>query len=280
LVYDINRVVTDFDWDAKTVTTVSKDLIHTYKDGAFPNDEKAFNDAFLDSCILAGGMYNCPVFPSLAGSLTSMGPVFTFERAIDLLRTYNYDALNTIKENVAESADYHREWARTRCIFTYMPIKTAEGPIVTMSTKNVPNDLATVVMPRLADQIYWYIYRRLVHPYTYDLLISDNIQIHAPLEGGDTQEYRNLLAEMVPLRTTATALVSSHSNRFMHHKHLVSPFEPPHIHIRLLRIGTIRKCWLIFLRTTSSVSANHHLGRQGHGMFTAGPSNPLPRYSN
>lgn len=262
------------------MTTVAKEYIQNYKDGAFPNNEKAFNDTFLDACILAGGLYNGPVFPSLAGSLTSMGPIFTFERAIDLLRTYNYDALTTIKENVADSADYHREWARTKCIFTYMPIKTNEGPIVTMSTKSVPNDLATVVMPRLADQIYWYIYRGLVHPYTYDLLISDNIQIHAPLEGGDTQEYRNLLAEMVPLRTTCIALVSSHSNRFMHHKHLVWRFENLFAHVRLLRTGTLRKRWLIFLRTTSSISVKHHLGRQSHGMFKPEPSNPLPRYSN
>lgn len=221
LVYEWPIIITDFDWEAKTFRFIKKDLIQNYKPGAFPEDDEGFQEAFLDACILAGGLYDIPVLPSLAGSLTSMGPVFTFERAIDSLRAFNYDISLAIKESVAESAEYHREAAVRKFTILFMPVKTGKGPVKTFSTKKVPDNLATVVMPRLADQIYWFIYRGLIRPNAYDLLISDNVQIHAPLEGGDTQEYRNLLTEMIPMRTTCLALVSSHSNRFMHQKHLV-----------------------------------------------------------
>jgi len=279
--YDMPRIVTDFDWEAKTFTYIRKDSIQTYKAGAFPEDYTAFTEAFLDACILAGGVYDCPVLPSLAGSLTSMGPVFTFERAIDILRTYNYDGATTIKESLPDSKEYLGLYAKTKAMITYMPIKQNDGPIVTLVRHNAPNDLAMVITPRLADSIYWMFYHRLVRPNIYDLLISDNIQIHAPLEGGDTSEYRNLLTEMIPIQTQCLALVASHSNRFMHHKHLVPSF--PHranCSFRLQLTGINRKRELIFLPITSSIPMKLRTVRPRHGTCVARLSHPLPRYSS
>jgi hypothetical protein len=102
----------------------------------------------------------------------------------------------------------------------YGPVSDGKSHVKTL-TPNIINDLATVITPRIANELYYYISRRLVGTQMWDLLMCDHLKIQAPLCGGESQEYRNLLAEMIPLRTTSLSLLSSHSNRFFHHKRLV-----------------------------------------------------------
>lgn len=151
--------------------------------------------------------------------------MFIFERAIDLLRTYGH-GIAVIRELCADQhPEYMDRFARTKAILTYMPIMKDNGHVETLSKKSVPDDIAMLITPRLANEIYFYISRRLVGTELYDLLISDHLKIRAPLDGGESQEYRNLLNDMTPLRATYLSLLASHSNRFLHHKHLV--ISPP-----------------------------------------------------
>jgi Temperature dependent protein affecting M2 dsRNA replication len=220
LLYEVDRVVLGIDFEAGTFSWIFKDDIREYKQPAF--NAATFHEIFMDVCILAGGIYDCPVLPTLAGSLSSMGSVFTFERAIDLLRTYGH-GITVIRELSPDLPDYTDRFARTKGCLTYMPVITDKNGVETLSKKNVPNNIAMLITPRLANEIYFYISRHLVGTNMYDLLISDHMKIHAPLDGGDSLEYRNLLNEMIPLRTTCLSLLASHSNRFLHHKHLVFP---------------------------------------------------------
>ena len=176
----------------------------------------------MDACLLTGGVYDCPVLPGLAGSLTTMGPIFTFERAFDLLRTYTH-GINVIRELSPDHPEYVDRFARTKGILTYMPIIKDNGTVETLSKKNIPNNIAMLITPRLANEIYFYISRHLVGTNMYNLLISDHLKVPAPLDGGESQEYKNLLNDMIPLRTTCLSLLAGHSNRFLHHKHLVFP---------------------------------------------------------
>lgn len=181
-----------------------------------------FHEAFTDACILAGGVYGCPVLPNLTESLASIGPVFSFERAFDLIRTYAHGVV-VIREMCNDNREYLDKFCRTKAILTYMPVMANKGQVQTYSQKNIPNDLAMVVTPRLSNEIYTYISRRLVGTAMYDFLISDRLRVQPPLDGGESQEYRNLLNDMIPLRVTALSLLAGHSNRFFHHKHLVFP---------------------------------------------------------
>lgn len=174
----------------------------------------------MDACILAGGVYDCPVFPPIVPSLQSLGAVFAFERAIDLIRTYNQGDV-VIRELASDNAEYMERFARTKGILTYMPIMKDNGNVETFSKKKVPNNVAMLITPRLSNEIYFYISRRVVGTEMYDLLISDHLKIQAPLDGGESQEYRDLLGDLIPLRTTCLSLLAGHSNRFLHRKHLV-----------------------------------------------------------
>ena len=218
LLYNIDRLVLSIDFTADTCTYVMKEEIRNYKQASFV--EEKFNDTFMDVCILAGGVFDLPVAPMLSGGFNSMGATFTFERAIDLLRTFTSGA-NVIREHNPDSADYMERFCRAKAILTYMPIMSDKGYVETLSKTDVPNNIATVITPRLANEIYYYISRRLVGTELYDLLMSDHLKVQAPLEGGDLQEYRTLLSDLIPLRTTCLSLLSGHSNRFLHNKHLV-----------------------------------------------------------
>ena len=216
--YDILRVILNIDFIAGTFTWLYKDEIRDHKPPGF--NEATFEETFMDACILAGGVYDFPVLPSLAGSLASLGPVFTFERAIDLLRTYG-NGITVIRELSTDNPEYMERFARSKGILTYMPVIKDGGYVETLSKKTVPNNIATLITPRLANEVYFYLSRRLVGTELYDLLISDHLKIHAPLDGGESQEYRDLLNGLIPLRTTCLSLLAGHSNRFFNSKRLV-----------------------------------------------------------
>jgi Temperature dependent protein affecting M2 dsRNA replication len=218
LLYEIDRVVLGIDFPNGTFSWIFKEDIKEYKQGTF--NTPSFHETFMDACLIAGGVYDCPILPTLAGSYAAMGPVFIFERAVDLLRTYTH-GITAIRELSSDHPDYVERFARTKGILTYMPIMKDNGFVETLSKKNVPNNVAMLVTPRLANEIYYYISRRFVGTELYDLLLSDNMKIQPPLDGGESQEYRNLLNAMIPLKMECLALLSSHSNRFLHHKHLV-----------------------------------------------------------
>jgi hypothetical protein len=207
------------DFAAGTYNWVFKDEIRDYKPPSLGSEEN-FNETFMDVCLLAGGVYDCPMSPMLAGSMNSMGPVFAFERAVDLIRTYGR-GIDVIRELAHDATDYIDRFARTKAILTYMPIMNDRASVETLSKKSVPNNIAVLVTPRLANEIYFYLSRRLVGPELYNLLMSDSLKVPAPLDGGDSREYRDLLNAVVPLRTTCLSLLAGHSNRFFHQKHLV-----------------------------------------------------------
>jgi hypothetical protein len=212
--------VLGIDFEVGTFTWIFKDDIRDYRKSGF--NASTFHETFMDACILAGGIYDCPIIPTLAESLNSIGPVFIFERAIDLLRIYGH-GVAVIRELCSDQhPEYMERFARTKGILTYMPVMKDNGQVETLSKKSVPNNIAMLITPRLANEIYFYISRRLVGTEMYDLLISEHLKIHAPLDGGESQEYRNLLNDMVSLRATCLSLLAGHSNRFLHHKHLVS----------------------------------------------------------
>ena len=222
--YNIDRVVLEIDFDAGNFKWLFKDDVRDYKQSASQKSHFPA-EAFLDACIFAGGLYDCPSFPSLAGS-SSISPAFTFDRALDLLRTYGTGLIAIREQLPAENTDYTEKFARTKAMLTHMIIMNDKSKFQTMSTEKMPNDLAMVITPRLADEIYFYIFKRLVGTSMFDLLMSDSIKVPTPLDGGEAQEQRDLVQKMMPLTLTCLALLSGHSNRFFHHKHLVlSPFS-------------------------------------------------------
>jgi Temperature dependent protein affecting M2 dsRNA replication len=225
-----------------------------------------FHETFTDACILAGGAFDCPPIPNLAGTLDSMGPVFHFERAVDLMRTYAHGVL-VIRELCGnDDRDYMDKFCRTKAILTYMPVMGHKGQVQTFSQKNIPNDLATVVTPRFANEIYTYLSRRLVGTSMYDFLISDRQRIQAPLDGGESLEYQTLLHNMIPLKVDALGLLASHSNRFFHHKHLVSRIFDL-AYVRLSHTGIGQSCKMIFLHITYLICRRVHMEEQKHGVF-------------
>ena len=218
LLYEIDRIILGIDFEAGNFKWIFKEDIRDYKQATF--NTASFHETFMDACLLAGGIYDRPVLPGLAVSLASIGPIFTFERAVDVLRTYGH-GITVIRELSPDHPEYLDRFARTKGILTYMPIIKDNGTVETLSKKNIPNNIAMLITPRLANEIYFYISRHLVGTNMYDLLISDHLKVHAPLDGGESQEYRNLLNDMISLKTTCLGLLSSHSNRFFQSKHLV-----------------------------------------------------------
>jgi hypothetical protein len=151
-----------------------------------------------------------------------MGAIFTFERAVDSIRTYT-NGLAVINELAPENNEYLQQFARAKGIITYMPIITDNGTVETLSKKSVPHNIAILITPRLANEIYFYISRRLIGKDIYTTILSERLHVQAPLDGGDSHEYRRLLSDMIPLRVLCFSLLAGHSHRFLHQKRLVIP---------------------------------------------------------
>jgi Temperature dependent protein affecting M2 dsRNA replication len=175
----------------------------------------------MDACLLAGGVYDCPPLPSLAESVDSIGPSFTFDRAADVLRTYG-SGIQVIRDLAPES-DYMDKFARTKGLLNFVPIFKYNSTIETLSKKAVPKDIQTVVTPRLANEIYMYLSRRFVGCEMYDLLLSEHLRIPTSWEGSN-QEMAFLAGEMISVMVLCLNLLSQHSNRGFQHKHLVCSF--------------------------------------------------------
>ena len=67
LLYEVDRIILGIDFEGGSFTWIFKEDIRDLKQGTFSTEN--FHETFMDICILAGGIYDCPTIPSIAPSL-------------------------------------------------------------------------------------------------------------------------------------------------------------------------------------------------------------------
>ncbi|KAJ1979364.1 hypothetical protein H4R34_002858 [Dimargaris verticillata] len=217
VVFDVDRVIVGFDFDKGTFSWMSK--------RAALKDLQLTTDQFLDVCILAGFDWST-TFPPLT---TSMG--FSFKAVHDMVKQYKSGS-NVVQQH-ADNPEvikhkYVDIFCRARCAVKNHLILNDEGHVVPLSTDNAPTDLHEVLGYRLPESIYYCLAKGLVGTPVINNLVSGMLLETAPLCNGETNEYRQLLKDLLPLRTTTLALLSKSLHHFYQNRKVVSIyyFEP------------------------------------------------------
>ncbi|CDH60807.1 xpg i-region protein [Lichtheimia corymbifera JMRC:FSU:9682] len=225
LMFDVDKVITSIDFEKGNYMWMSKKTVL--------QDLHVSDDQFLDICLLAGFEY-CNSFPPLNHSAMSMG--FTFKDVHDLVK-HHKTGFNTVQAYVDDpsvsKSHYVDMFCRARCVIKYHPIITDEGQVRPLNKEYAPNDIHEFIGYRLPDELYYYLMRGLISPQSINTLVSGVLIENAPLDNGDTTEYRNFLLGLLGIRTQTLSLLTQPLHQFYQSRKIASHFyfDPTTEHI-------------------------------------------------
>ncbi|CAG8538773.1 13168_t:CDS:2 [Acaulospora colombiana] len=189
------------------------------------NDLTLTDEQFLDVCIIAGS----PLSPEFIN--------FNFKSVHDLIKQHR-NGFSAVQSYAADhgggvKANYIEAFCRNRCAIKYHMVLTDEGQVKPMNEESSPSDIHDIIGYRLPDEVYYYLSRGLMSPQVINTLISGVLIENPPLCNGETQEYRQFLNNLLPLRTQAMGLLTQPLHPFYQSKRVVSFywFEPSTEHI-------------------------------------------------
>lgn len=238
LLFDgVDRLITNIDLKAGTFQFISKreimqELSLTY-------------DQFQDLGILAG-FQDSPSIPI---------PEWSFKAVLDLIQRYRngpaaISAAYTEFPPIQQSG-YTDTFARSKTMIKYslilhaddgrvMPLPLALPPpanLPAITGADVPNDIQEVFSYRLPDEVYFQLFRGLISPRLLGALTSGYWIEHPPLCGGESDEYRRFLKDIITEhpaspRCTALALLASPLNAFWRTRQVYASyyFDPNNAH--------------------------------------------------
>lgn len=175
----------------------------------------------MDACLLCGNAL-IPPLPQLGG--TSRRNKSKIQAAVDLLMTTPGRDGNSVCSNYQDDPQframrYQDKYRRTRMAIKHHVVLTAEGKAAPLDEQEAPGDIHEFVGQQLPDEIYYYLSKGVIGPRVLNWRSSGEIIELAPLDGGDSPEYRKLvLDQLTPLRTSALSLLSYSLHRFYQHK--------------------------------------------------------------
>ncbi|CAO3607556.1 unnamed protein product [Cunninghamella blakesleeana] len=212
LMWNIDKIITTIDFTKGNYQSINKRTVL--------NDLHVSDDQFLDICLLAGFDY-CPSFQ------TSTMMSFAFKDVQDLIKQYK-TGFNAVQshaddENVVKTG-YIDTYCRIRCAIKYHLVMTDEGEVKPLHIEQAPNDIHEFIGYRLPDELYYYLMSGLIGPQVINNLISGVLIENAPLDGGDTTEYRNFLHQLLSIRTQTLSLLTQPLHQFFQNRKVACYF--------------------------------------------------------
>lgn len=202
-------------------------------------------DQFQDLGILAG-FQDSPSIPL---------PEWSFKAVLDLIQRYrNGPAAISAAYNEfphLQQSGYTDTFARSKTMIKFslilhaddgrvMPLPLALPPpanVPAITAADVPNDIQEVFSYRLPDEVYFQLFRGLISPRLLGALTSGYWIEHPPLCGGESDEYRRFLKNIITEhpaspRCTALALLATPLNAFWRTRQVYASyyFDPNNAH--------------------------------------------------
>ncbi|RCH91950.1 hypothetical protein CU098_001354, partial [Rhizopus stolonifer] len=214
LMWDIDKMITGIDFEKGNYHWISKRTVL--------QDLHVSDEQFLDICILAGFEY-CPSFPPLNTSHVS----FTFNGVHDLIKQHKtgFNAVQAFSDNPTVSkSNYIDIFCRTRCAVKYHLVIQDDGQVRPLHIEYAPNDIHEFIGYRLPDELYYYLMRGLIGPQSINNLVSGVLIESAPLDNGESVEYRNFLTQLLNIRTQTLSLLTQPLHPFYKTRKVASYF--------------------------------------------------------
>ncbi|EON70012.1 hypothetical protein W97_09278 [Coniosporium apollinis CBS 100218] len=212
--YDVDKVITDLGSRMGQIVALRKHSCITEL-GNIPSE------VFVDACLLCGNALIPPI-PQLGVNSRRNKP--KIQAAVDLLMNTPGRDGNSVCSNYQDdpqfrAMQYQDKYRRTRLAIKHHVVLTAEGKAVPLDEQEAPRDVHELVGQQLPEEIYFYLSKGVIGPRVLNWRSSGEIIELAPLDGGDSPEYRKLvLDQLTPLRTSALSLLSYSLHRFYQHK--------------------------------------------------------------
>lgn len=118
-----------------------------------------------------------------------------------------------------QKMQYMDLFLRTKALLRHHPIFDSACTCELFHKEFAPSDLSDVIGPRLPNEIYFLLSQGAITPQVLNELTSGTLVEFPPML--DSQEYRNYLTSIIPLRTYALGLLTVGLNEYYHTKRVV-----------------------------------------------------------
>ncbi|PFH58512.1 hypothetical protein XA68_13576 [Ophiocordyceps unilateralis] len=214
LLYPIkDSVIRSFDWEAKTVTALSKKKVMRVLSVSEP--------MFIDAMLMTGTSF-IPPFPPLLDSSMYQNP-FTIMDAVNLLRTSDKSittacaSFNDMLQ--AQDPDWLDKYRKARMAVHHFIFVAENGEVRVNDFDRLTNDSHEYLGLQLPAELLHYLNTGLISARNLNCITHSQIVVQPTLDGGASEEYRKLVTEKIlPLKEQALGLIIPRVHRGIGHK--------------------------------------------------------------
>lgn len=121
---------------------------------------------------------------------------------------------NPTYQKLIQQQKYLDKYQRARAALKHHVILTDEGKVEPLDLADAPSDVHEFIGKRYPEEVYFYLSRGVMGPQVLNMLASGELIESAPLDNGDSDEYRRFLLDLSPIRTQALSLLAAPLHRY------------------------------------------------------------------
>lgn len=220
LLYPIkDSIIRGFDWDAKTVTALSKKKVMRALGVGEP--------MFVDAILMTGTSFLSP-FPPLQDSSMYPNP-FTIMDAVNMLRTSDKSiatacaSFNDILQ--AQDPDWLDKYRKARMAVHHFIHIAESGEVRVNDFERLTKDNHEYLGLQLPAELFHYLNTGLIGARNLNCITHSQILVQPTLDGGASDEYKKLVTEKIlPLKEQALGLIIPRVHRGIGHKDITMRF--------------------------------------------------------
>ncbi|KAL8793941.1 MAG: hypothetical protein Q9195_003454 [Heterodermia aff. obscurata] len=172
-------------------------------------------DVFQNALLLAGSSL-LKQFPPLCNS-ANYPKGYTLRDVVTLIMSNGRSVVRLCSQYssdpLVQGLKYPDRYKRTMTGIRHHPIITSEGDVEVLDKDFAPDDMHACVGYRLPEELNMYLSRGMLRPGLLGALNSGIVHITAPLDGGDSPVYQNLVkTQLQPIRDQTLALLAGSLN--------------------------------------------------------------------
>ncbi|KAF4984339.1 hypothetical protein FZEAL_450 [Fusarium zealandicum] len=217
LLYPVrDSVIRSFDWEAKTVSAVSKKKVMR---SLTPT---ASEPRFIDSFLMAGTSF-LPPFPALLEH--SMYSEYSVSTAANLLRTSENSvatacaSFNDILQN--KDPEWLDKYRKARLVVNHFVYIAESGEIRVNDYERLTSDNHEYLGLQLPAELFHYVNTGLIGPRLPNSITHGQVLIQPTLDGVASDQYKNLVTQrIVPIKEQALSLLIPRLHRGIQHKEI------------------------------------------------------------
>lgn len=194
---------------------------------------------FVDTLLLAGSSL-LPTFPPLTNS--DLYKSYSLRDVVQTISSSGGSVARLCKSHLDPAINevYLDQYKRALTSIRYHVVIAASGEVAPLAKKDAPSDIHDVVGLHLPDELYHYISRGMLRPRVMNWLTSGTIYILAPVAGGDSRAYQDLVnVHLEPLRRQALSLLTEPLHRYYHMKEITTIIQFDGGNSRKFKMGDV-----------------------------------------